>query len=103
MWLIENGQKIKTLTELHENAEVTCMEFDETNTKFFTGGTDGTIKIWDFNGHCYHVLDAANGGSCEITQILAIKRRIISVGWSKYAYSILRIYKLNKIISFFLF
>ena len=80
---MDSCQKLKTLTELHGNAEVTCMEFDETNTKFLTGGTDGTIKIWDFNGHCYRTLDANNGGSCEITQILGIKRRIITVGWSK--------------------
>ena len=59
------------------------MEFDESNTKILTGGTDGTIKMWDFNGHCYHTLDVGNGTSCEITQILAIKRRIVSVGSSK--------------------
>ena len=79
--MIETGQKLKSFTEIHGNAEVTCMEFDDTNTKLLTGGTDGKIKIWDFNGYCYNTLDA--GSSCEINQILPIKRRIISVGWSK--------------------
>ena len=83
MWLIESGQKIKTLTELHGNAEVTCMEFDESNSKFYTGSTDGTIKIWDFNGHCYHILDAGDGQNAEIIQILPLKRRIAAVGWKK--------------------
>ena len=83
IWLIETGQNLKSFTVLHENAEVTCMEFDETNTKLFTGGTDGKIRKWDFNGSCYNTLDAGNGTSCEINQILAIKRRVMSVGWSK--------------------
>lgn len=83
MWQIENGQKFKTLTDLHGLSEVTCMEFDETNTKFYTASTDGIIKIWDFNGHCYHTLDANDGQSCEITQMLTLKRRIIAVGWKK--------------------
>jgi WD40 repeat protein len=83
IWYIENGQKLKTITELHGNAGVTCMEFDETNTKILTAGTDGTIKMWDFNGHCYHTLDSNNGEISDITQILAIKRRIISVGASR--------------------
>ena len=67
----------------NKNVDLTYC-FSELNTKFYTGGTDGNIKIWDFNGHCYYTLDASNGGSCEITQILGIKRRIITVGWSKY-------------------
>lgn len=98
MWLIDNGQKIKTFTELHGAAEVTCLslDFDEMNTKFFTGATDGTIKIWDFNGHCYHTLDAGDGHSCEITQILPLKRRVVSVGWSKYVLNlIIKIIKIN--------
>jgi WD40 repeat protein len=81
--LVETGQKLKSFTDLHGNAEVTCMEFDETNTRLYTGGTDGKIKQWDFHGNCYHILDAGNGVSCEINQILPIKRRIVSVGWSK--------------------
>ncbi len=81
--MIETGQNLKTFKVLHEHAELTCMEFDESNTKIITGGTDGKIKIWDFNGTIYNTLDAGNGGTCEINQILSIKRRIVSVGWSK--------------------
>ena len=46
MWLIESGQKVKSINELHgSNAELTSMEFDETNTKIYTASNDGTIKV----------------------------------------------------------
>ena len=45
MWLIESGQKIKTFTELHGQAEVTRLTFDETNTRIYTASTDGTVKV----------------------------------------------------------
>ena len=45
MWLIESGQKIKTFTELHGQAEVTSLTFDETNTRIYTASTDGTVKV----------------------------------------------------------
>jgi WD40 repeat protein len=83
MWSIDNGQKIKTLPELHGQAEITAMDFDDSNTKFFTASTDGTIKIWDFSGHCYFSLELSQNN--EILQVLTLKRRIIAVGASKYA------------------
>jgi WD40 repeat protein len=83
IWLIENGQKLKTFTDLHAGAELTAFEFDEMGTRFYTGASDGLVKVWDFNGHCYHTLEANEGANCEIAQILAIKRRILAMGWKK--------------------
>ena len=44
------------------------------------------FKIWDFNGHCYHILEANEGQNCEISQLLCLKRRIIAVGWKKFLF-----------------
>lgn len=46
MWLIESGQKVKSLNQLHgPNAEMTSMEFDESFTKLYTAGNDGLVKV----------------------------------------------------------
>ncbi|CAF0765559.1 unnamed protein product [Brachionus calyciflorus] len=83
MWLLESGQRIKVFNELHGAHELITMSFDESNTRIMTAASDGLIKIWDLNGHCYHTLEANNGQNCEIGQVLSLKRRIISVGWKK--------------------
>lgn len=44
MWLIESGQKIKSIHNLHD-FEVTTFDFDEYKTKIYTASTDGTIKV----------------------------------------------------------
>ena len=62
MWLVESGQKIKSLSQLHgPSAEVTCMEFDEAFTKIYTAANDGLVKIWDFNGYCINSLVTNEG------------------------------------------
>ena len=68
---------------MHGAADVTCMEFDEVNNRIYTGSADGTVKIWDYNGHNHHVLELNGGQNCEIAQVLPLKRRIIVVGWQK--------------------
>lgn len=45
IWLIESGQKVKTMSELHGTSETTTMEFDESNTRIYTAGVDGSIKV----------------------------------------------------------
>ncbi|KAK2571481.1 WD repeat-containing protein 49 [Acropora cervicornis] len=62
MWMIETGQKVKQ---------------DSTETRLLTASADGTVKIWDFNGHCHHILMAGNGSPAEISQVLCLKRIII--------------------------
>ncbi|XP_060098428.1 WD repeat-containing protein 49 isoform X1 [Heteronotia binoei] len=82
-WLIDTGQKTKEFTRCHGNAEISTMALDESETRLFTGSTDGTVKIWDFNGHCHHQLNAGRDRAVEISQILVLSRTILVVGWDR--------------------
>lgn len=84
MWLADTGQKVKQFSQTHGHSEVTCLAQDHTQTRLFTGSTDGTVKVWDFNGHCYHTLECAGGQPADIGQILVLKRSVVVVGWAKY-------------------
>ncbi len=84
MWLIESGQRIKSLNQLHgPGTELSCMEFDDHFTKIYTAGNDGNVSIWDFNGFCVNNLVTSEGQNSEISQVLLLKRRVIAVGWKK--------------------
>ena len=55
VWLIESGQKIKSLNNLHgPNAEMTCMEFDDQFTKIYTSGNDGNVSVSYANIICIY-------------------------------------------------
>ena len=45
VWMIDSGQKVKTFNNVHGNAEVTSLAQDPSETRIFTGGSDGTIKV----------------------------------------------------------
>ena len=45
VWMIDTGQKVKTLPQIHGEAEVTCMSQDTSETRIYTGSTDGTVKV----------------------------------------------------------
>ncbi|XP_068715125.1 cilia- and flagella-associated protein 337-like [Montipora foliosa] len=83
MWMIDTGQKVKQFANAHGSSEITTLTQDSTETRLFTASADGTVKIWDFNGHCHHILMAGNGGPAEISQVLCLKRIIIVVGWDR--------------------
>ncbi|XP_067024528.1 cilia- and flagella-associated protein 337-like isoform X2 [Acropora muricata] len=83
MWMIETGQKVKQFANAHGNSEITTLTQDSTETRLLTASADGTVKIWDFNGHCHHILMAGNGSPAEISQVLCLKRIIIVVGWDR--------------------
>ena len=44
-WLLETGQRVKAFSELHGSADLMGMDFDETNTRLYTAGADGNIKV----------------------------------------------------------
>nr|XP_033814835.1 WD repeat-containing protein 49 isoform X2 [Geotrypetes seraphini] len=90
-WMIDTGQKLKQFTGCHGDAEISAMALDATETRLLTGGTDGTVKIWDFNGHCHHKLNAGRNQSAEISQILVLKRTILVMGWER----ITTVFRLN--------
>ncbi|KAK3590864.1 hypothetical protein CHS0354_033793 [Potamilus streckersoni] len=84
MWMIDTGQKVKQFNGIHGNSEVTCLSQDQSETRLFTGSTDGTVKVWDFNGNCFHTLSCAGGQPADVGQILNLKRCVLVVGWAKY-------------------
>ncbi|XP_076081504.1 cilia- and flagella-associated protein 337-like isoform X1 [Mytilus galloprovincialis] len=84
VWMIDTGQKVKQFNNIHGTSEVTCLAQDSFGSKIYTGGTDGLVKEWDFNGHCYHQLECAGGQPADIGQTLILKRSVVSVGWTKY-------------------
>ncbi|KAM9316522.1 cilia- and flagella-associated protein 337 [Gastrophryne carolinensis] len=95
-WTIDTGRKIKQFSGCHGNAEISTMALDAHETRLLTGGTDGTVKIWDFNGHCHHKLNAGGDHAAEISQILVLKRTILVVGWER----IITVFRLNTLTQY---
>uniref|UniRef100_A0A8C5PKC0 WD repeat domain 49 n=1 Tax=Leptobrachium leishanense TaxID=445787 RepID=A0A8C5PKC0_9ANUR len=95
-WMMDTGQKIKQFSGCHGNVEISTMALNASETRLLTGSTDGTVKIWDFNGHCHHKLNAGRGQAVEISQILVLKRTILVVGWER----ILTVFRMNTINQF---
>uniref|UniRef100_A0A8D0HB41 WD repeat domain 49 n=1 Tax=Sphenodon punctatus TaxID=8508 RepID=A0A8D0HB41_SPHPU len=96
-WLIDTGQKIKQFTGCHGNAEISTMALDGSETRLLTGSTDGTVKIWDFNGHCHHKLSAGRDRAVDISQIMVLSRTILVMGWDR----IITVFRLNNLTQFF--
>ncbi|XP_038273565.1 WD repeat-containing protein 49 isoform X3 [Dermochelys coriacea] len=96
-WLIDTGQKIKQFTGCHGNAEISTMTLDATETRLLTGSTDGTVKIWDFNGHCHHKLNVGRDRAVDISQIMVLKRTILVTGWDR----IITVFRLSNLTQFF--
>ncbi|XP_077344157.1 cilia- and flagella-associated protein 337 isoform X1 [Lithobates pipiens] len=90
-WMIDTGRKIKQFAGCHGNAEISTMALDASETRLLTGSTDGTVKIWDFNGHCHHKLNAGRDQAAEISQILVLKRTLLVVGWER----MITVFRLN--------
>ncbi|XP_027136264.1 WD repeat-containing protein 49 isoform X2 [Larimichthys crocea] len=82
-WLADTGQKVKQFHRCHDNAEISTMAMDGTQTRLFTAGTDGEVKVWDFNGRCLHRMNAGLGQAVEISQVLLLKRSILVMGWER--------------------
>ncbi|XP_058151218.1 cilia- and flagella-associated protein 337 isoform X1 [Dasypus novemcinctus] len=82
-WMIDTGQKIKQFTGCHGNAEISTMALDANETRLLTGSTDGTVKVWDFNGYCHHTLNVGRDGAVDISQILVLKTTILVTGWER--------------------
>ncbi|XP_072474657.1 cilia- and flagella-associated protein 337 [Notamacropus eugenii] len=82
-WMIDTGQKIKQFTGCHGNVEISTMALDPSEKRLLTGSPDGAIKIWDFNGHCYHTLNVGQDRAVDISQILVLKKTILAVGWER--------------------
>ncbi|XP_075998809.1 cilia- and flagella-associated protein 337-like [Genypterus blacodes] len=82
-WLADTGQKVKQFHSCHGNSEISAMALDGTQTRLFTAGSDGEVKVWDFNGRCLHRMNAGLGQAVEISQVLLLKRSILVMGWER--------------------
>ncbi|CAH1788695.1 unnamed protein product [Owenia fusiformis] len=82
IWMVDSGQKVKQFTQAHGTAEVTTLAQDE--TRLFTGSTDGTVKVWDFNGHCFHTLQCGGGQQADVGYVIVLKHSIVVVGWARH-------------------
>ncbi|XP_041661999.1 WD repeat-containing protein 49-like [Cheilinus undulatus] len=82
-WLVETGQKVKHFHHCHGDSEISTMALDGTQTRLFTAGTDGEVKVWDFNGRCLHRMSAGLGLAVRISQIVLLKRSILVMGWER--------------------
>ncbi|KAM3616504.1 uncharacterized protein V6R79_019037 [Siganus canaliculatus] len=79
-WLADTGQKVKQFHRCHGNAQISTMALDATETRLFTAGADGEVKVWDFSGRCLHRMNASLGRAVEVTQVLLLKRSILVMG-----------------------
>ncbi|XP_019950704.2 cilia- and flagella-associated protein 337 isoform X1 [Paralichthys olivaceus] len=96
-WQADTGQKVKQFHRCHGDAEISTMVLDGTQTRLFTAGTDGEVKVWDFNGHCLHRMNAGLGRAVEISQVLLLKRSILVMGWER----MLTVFRLHSFSQFF--
>ncbi|XP_010785611.1 WD repeat-containing protein 49-like [Notothenia coriiceps] len=82
-WRVDTGQKVKQFRRCHGNAEISTMALDGTQTRLFTAGADGEVKVWDFNGRCLHRMNAGLGRSVDISQVLLLRRSVLVMGWDR--------------------
>ncbi|MCJ8733487.1 hypothetical protein PDJAM_G00224060 [Pangasius djambal] len=97
IWLMDTGQKVKHFPCCHGDAKITTMALDATQTRLFTAGMDGAVKVWDFNGHCHHRLNACRDLAVEISQILVLKRTVLVLGWDR----VITVFRMNSFSRFF--
>ncbi|XP_077579011.1 cilia- and flagella-associated protein 337-like [Stigmatopora nigra] len=82
-WMADTGQKVKQMHRCHGDAEISTMALNGTQHRLFTAGTDGEVKVWDFNGHCLHRMSVALGKAAAISHILPLKTGLLVMGWER--------------------
>ncbi|XP_056138831.1 WD repeat-containing protein 49-like [Lampris incognitus] len=82
-WLAETGQRVSRFHRCHGDSAISAMSLDGMQTKLFTAGSDGEVKVWDFSGHCHYRLKAGQGHDVTISQLLLLRRSILVMGWQR--------------------
>uniref|UniRef100_A0A3P8UQV2 WD repeat domain 49 n=1 Tax=Cynoglossus semilaevis TaxID=244447 RepID=A0A3P8UQV2_CYNSE len=96
-WQADTGQKVKQFHRCHGDAGILTMALDGTQTRLFTAGTDGEVKVWDFSGGCLHRMNAALGRSVPISQVLLLKRSVVLMGWERYvSFTVFRLHSFSQ-------
>ena len=83
IWLLTTGQKVRTIVNAHDGAEITSVILGDDKKCFLTAGIDGKIKIWDMNETDHQDLFVDNVKPLQISKILFLRKMIIVIGWSK--------------------
>ncbi|KAJ4935721.1 hypothetical protein JOQ06_017249, partial [Pogonophryne albipinna] len=94
-WRVDTGQKVKQFRSCHGNAEISTMALDGTQTRLFTAGADGEVKVWDFNGRCLHRMNAGLGRSVDISQVLLLRRSVLVMGWDRM-FTVFRLHSFSR-------
>uniref|UniRef100_A0A8C6NV26 WD repeat domain 49 n=1 Tax=Nothobranchius furzeri TaxID=105023 RepID=A0A8C6NV26_NOTFU len=87
-WVSDTGQMVKRFDHCHGNTAISTMDLDATQTRLFTAGADGQVKVWDFNGHCLLRMNAGMGGAASISQVLLLRSRVLVMGWKRYEFNV---------------
>ena len=56
-WVLDTGQRVKTNTGVHGEAEITSLSQDVNGTMLYTAATDGTIKVSSWFNICNIEID----------------------------------------------
>ena len=80
-WEVFDGQLIRSIeTGDEERGEVNALAMEASGKQFFTGGSDGMIKLWDYDLGQRMEQQLAHSGGVTALQIAPEQDRVISVG-----------------------
>ena len=86
VWNCVKGENVFSFNEAHGDAKVSAMTFDTTGRRLLTGGTDGTLYMWNFNNGS-RLNEYVGFGSAEISCCLYIEdgpnRYVAAAGWNR--------------------
>ncbi|XP_015241864.1 PREDICTED: WD repeat-containing protein 49-like [Cyprinodon variegatus] len=64
VWDLESGRQVFEFTATPDLTDITCMTLDFKGRRLVTGGSNGCLKLWNFNsGQCLKTLK--KGGKCH--------------------------------------
>ncbi|KAK2846747.1 hypothetical protein Q5P01_009746 [Channa striata] len=73
VWDFDTGRQVFEFGGTSDLSAITCMTFDLRGRRLITGGTDGCLKIWNFNnGQCLKTLKK-DGDSHELCDCVFLK------------------------------
>ncbi|KAM4706617.1 cilia- and flagella-associated protein 337-like [Discoglossus pictus] len=75
-WDIYTGKLIFELKAAHESAAISCLSFDETYTRMLTGGRDGSLNKWLYNGTTIKLTKTVIKDDLIINKVIFICSRI---------------------------
>ena len=86
VWDIQNGEKTFQYSGVHENVEITAMNFDNSGRRLITGSRNGDILLWNFNNGAV-LKKLVKDDNLEVTDVLYIEQGannyIAACGWNR--------------------